>query len=342
MGMKMLTQLFLPLAQIYGGITTLRNLFFDWGIFKSSLIKAPSIGVGNLSLGGSGKSVLIDYLISFFKEKKNVLVISRGYKRKTNGVIVASENCTVDTIGDEPYQFFKKYKEIKIVVSEKRILGLKTINQLNIQPDIILLDDIMQHRYVRPQKMILTTTYSQPYFNDFLLPQGSLRENKSGIKRAQIIIVTKCPSDLSVLEQEEIKNKIKPLSYQSVFFSKIEYSKKIINNEKEKFLRSLRTKFLLITGVANPNPLIEFLEGEKFKFEHLEFPNHNQYSLTEIEKIKLKNKNKLILTTEKDFWKLEPYFNSDVLYYLPIKMSFFDNLETLRFHKLINYTLSKN
>ncbi len=340
MDMKMLTPLLLPLALIYGGITGLRNLFFDLGIFKSHLIKDPSIGVGNLSVGGTGKSVLIDYLIYFFKEENNVVVISRGYKRKTNGVIVASENCSVDTIGDEPYQFFKKHKEIKILVSEKRILGLKTINQMNIQSDILLLDDIMQHRYIHPQKMILTTTYKQPYYNDFLLPQGSLRENRSGIKRAQIIIVTKCPTDLSVLEQEEIKNKIKPLPYQYVFFSKIEYSKKIINNKKEKFLRSLRTKFLLITGVANPNPLIEFLEGEKFKFEHLEFPNHHQYCLAEIEKMKIKNK--LILTTEKDFWKLEPYFNSDILYYLPIKMSFFNNSETRRFHKLINSTLANN
>ncbi len=340
MGMKMLTQLLLPLAQIYGGITALRNLFFDWGILKSSLIKVPSIGVGNLSVGGTGKSVLIDYLIYFFKEENNVMVISRGYKRKTKGVIVASENCTVDTIGDEPYQFFKKHKQINIVVSEKRKLGLKKINQLSIQPDILLLDDIMQHRYIRPQKMILTTTYKKPYFNDFLIPQGSLRENKSGIKRAQIIVVTKCPLDLSVFEQEKIKNKIKPLPYQYVFFSKIEYSKKIINNKNEKFLKSLKTKFLLITGVANPKPLIEFLEEEKFKFEHLKFSNHHQYCLVEIEKIKVKNK--LILTTEKDFWKLEPYFNSNILYYLPIKMSFFNNSETQRFHKLINSTLAKN
>ena len=339
MVMKMSTPFLLPLALIYGGITALRNYFFEWGILKSTKTKHKSIGVGNLSVGGTGKSVVIDYLISLFKNKYNLAILSRGYKRNTTGVVVANMRSTSVSIGDEPFQFFKKHKGIDVIVAEKRIKGLAAIDQLENQPDILLLDDVMQHRYVKTNTLILTTSYQNPYYSDQLLPLGRLRESKSEVKRAQIILVTKCPDQMTNVQQKKIINKIKPFNYQSVFFTKIDYAEEIINREKKIILNSLTSPFLLITGIANPDPLVSYLEEKKLRFNHLRFSNHHQFSSLEIKKIKEINSNKIILTTEKDFGRLESYFKSDVLFYLPISMCFFNNKETQRFQNLLKDTL---
>ena len=335
MGMKMLTPLLFPAALIYGGITALRNYFFDWGILKSIKTKYKSIGVGNLSVGGTGKSVVVDYLITFFNHEQNLTVLSRGYKRRTRGVVVASKNCTYETIGDEPFQFYKKHNGIDVIVSERRIKAMQAIDQLKNQPDILLFDDVMQHRYVETDTLILTTCYNRPYFSDQHLPLGRLRESKSCASRAQIILVTKCPENLTNLQQKKILKEINPLSYQSVFFTKIDYSENVINREKNKPLDSLKFPFLLITGIDNPDPLVNFLEAKKLNFNHLKFSNHHLFSDSEIKNIKSKRSKELILTTEKDYARLENYFSSDVLFYLPIKMSFFNRNETQRFHGLI-------
>ncbi len=339
MDMKMFTPLLLPLALIYGGISALRNYFFDWGILKSIQTKHKSIGVGNLNVGGTGKSVVIDYLISFFKDQHNLVVLSRGYKRNTSGVVFASKRSTSETIGDEPFQFFKKHNGIDVIVSEQRNKGLAVIDQLKNQPDILLLDDVMQHRYVKTHTLILTSSYQKPYFSDQLLPLGRLRESKSGAARAQIILITKCPEDLTMAQQKKVIDRIKPLSYQSVFLTKIDYAENIINREKERALDSLKSTFLLITGIDNPNPLVSHLEEKKLNFNHLRFSNHHQFSSTEIKKIKSKNSNGLILTTEKDYGRLEAYFSSEVLFYLPITMSFFNNVETKKFQRLLKTPL---
>lgn len=342
MDMKIWTPFLLPLALVYGGITALRNYFFEWEILKSTPTKYKSIGVGNLSVGGTGKSVVIDYLISLFKNQYNLAVLSRGYKRNTTGVVIANMQSTSETIGDEPFQFFKKHKGVDVIVSEQRIKGLASIDQLENQPDILLLDDVMQHRYVKTHILILTTSYQSPYYSDQLLPLGRLREPKSGVKRAQIILVTKCPNKMTNEQQKKIINKIKPFNYQSVFFTKIDYAEEIINREKNITLNSLTSAFLLITGIANPDPLVSYLKGKKLRFSHLKFSNHHQFSLSEIKKIKAKSSNKFILTTEKDFGRLESYFKSDVLFYLPISMSFFDNKETKRFQNLLKATLAQD
>ena len=226
-----------------------------------------------------------------------------------------------------------------MIVAEKRIKGLAVIDQMENQPDILLLDDVMQHRYVKTNTLILTTSYQNPYYSDKLLPLGRLRESKSEVKRAQIILVTKCPEQMTNVQQKKIIIKIKPFNYQSVFFTKIDYAEEIINREKKIILNSLTSPFLLITGIANPDPLVSYLEGKKFRFNHLRFSNHHQFSSLEIKKIKEKNSNKIILTTEKDFGRLESYFKSDVLFYLPISMCFFNNEETQRFQNLLKDTL---
>ena len=195
MDMKLLESVLFPFSLFYGTTIALRNFLFDKGILSSQTTKIPNIGVGNLSVGGTGKSVVIDYLISNFKEQYSLVVISRGYKRKTSGVIVANPNSTVHEIGDEPYQFLSKHN-VRIIVSEKRKRALKVISEFKKLPDIILFDDIMQHRYITPQCLIVTTNYSKPYFQDNLLPLGRLRESPKQIKRAQIILVNKCPENL--------------------------------------------------------------------------------------------------------------------------------------------------
>jgi len=335
MDMKMWTTFLHPFAWIYGEIMVLRNYLFDKGVLKSHLIEQSSIAVGNLSAGGTGKSVAIDYLISHFKANFSLAVISRGYKRSTKGVVIASKRSTAEILGDEPFQFFSKHPEIQVLVAEKRLQALDAIQTLEKKPEVLLFDDLLQHRYLIPKVMILTTTYAQPYFEDSLLPLGQLREAPKGARRAEVILVTKCPNDLNLEQQERIRNNINPLKNQALFFTKIEYSKKILNHKHSKPLTSFSSPFLLITGVANPTPLLEHLQENKIPFSHLEFPDHHVFKPNEIENIKKQQQGRTLLTTEKDFGRLQPYFALGEVYYLPIKMSFLSKEEEEAFLKLL-------
>ena len=321
MDMKLLESVLFPFSLFYGTTIALRNFLFDKGILSSQTTKIPNIGVGNLSVGGTGKSVVIDYLISNFKEQYSLVVISRGYKRKTSGVIVANPNSTVHEIGDEPYQFLSKHN-VRIIVSEKRKRALKVISEFKKLPDIILFDDIMQHRYITPQCLIVTTNYSKPYFQDHLLPLGRLRESPKQIKRAQIILVNKCPENLSIKDQTLFINKIKILAEKRVYFTTIAYENNLKNKLKSINLNSIKNSFLLITGIANPEYLVNFLNKKEFNFLHLKFPNHHNFKENEIKEIKRQQKGRKIITTEKDFGRLESYFTSNELFYLPIKLKF--------------------
>ena len=191
------------------------------------------------------------------------------------------------------------------------------------KPDIIIFDDLMQHRYITPHCLITTTSFDQFFFDDRLLPLGRLREHPSQIKRASIILVTKCPNDLSHQDQLEIKRKINPFSIQKVFFTKLEYGKNIINKITKKSLTKLKFNFILVTGIANSEYLVSYLKSKSISFEHLKYPNHHNFSLSDIKKIIRARQGKIILTTEKDFGRLEPYFNSNELFYLPVEMRFF-------------------
>ena len=321
MDMKLLQSVLFPFSLIYGTIIALRNFLFDKGILNSQTPKIPNIGVGNLSVGGTGKSIVVDYLISIFKAQYSIVVISRGYKRKTRGVIVANSTSTAHSIGDEPYQFLSKHN-IGIVVAEKRKRALKVISEFNELPDRILFDDIMQHRYIKPKCLIVTTTYSKPYFQDSLLPLGRLRESPKQIKRAQIILVNKCPKNMSTEDQRFFINKIKPLADKKVYFTTIAYENIIKNRLKSMNLNSIKNSFLLITGIANPKYLVNFFNKKGFDFLHLKYPNHHNFKENEIKEIKKQQKGRKIITTEKDFGRLESYFTSDELFYIPIKLKF--------------------
>ena len=321
MDMKLLESVLFPFSLLYGTIIALRNILFDKGILNTQTPKIPNVGVGNLSVGGTGKSVVIDYIISIFKEQYSLVLISRGYKRKTKGVIVANSNSTAYEIGDEPYQFLSKHN-VGIIVSEKRERALKVISEFKKLPDIILFDDIMQHRFITPQCLIVTTTYSEPFFRDNLLPAGRLRESPKQIKRAQIILINKCPDNISIKDQTLFIDKIKPLACDRVYFTTIAYENSVKNKLKSINLNSIKNSFLLITGIANPKYLVDYLNKKGLDFLHLKYPNHHNFKENEIKEIRRQQKGRKIITTEKDFGRLENYFTSNELFFIPIKLKF--------------------
>ena len=323
MGMNTWRVLLFPFALLYGGITTLRNVFFDGGLLPIHKIQTPSIGVGNLSVGGTGKSVVVDYLISNFKNQFRIAVLSRGYGRVVKGVFVADENSTAASIGDEPYQFFSKHREIKVVVAEKRLLGLRKIEQAQPEVDLLILDDVMQHRFVQPTALVLTTTYTEPYSSDFVLPMGNLRESRAGAQRADVILVTKCPDDLTEQQMKDFREGLNVRPNQNVFFSKINYATSIQNKGTQIKLNTLKTPFTLITGIADPAPLEAYLRSLQLDFVHLSFPDHHRFTPSDIKQIKSTQNSGVILTTEKDFTRLYLLLQDENLFYLPIEMGFF-------------------
>lgn len=315
--MKLVRYLLLPVVPIYYLVTWLRNMFYDLSWKSSTSYQIPIICVGNLSVGGTGKTPTIEYLIRLLQENYKVATLSRGYKRESSGFIIADEQATVRSIGDEPFQFYSKFKDVIVAVDSDRRRGISNLIQLK-RPDIVLLDDAFQHRKVKAGYNILLTAYDKLYCDDIVLPTGDLREPKSGAKRANLIVVTKCPDTLSEAEKAIIKKRLKPLPNQVVFFSSIEYSKRILNEKEDLSLNELKGEtFTLVTGIANPKPLQKYLENEGLKFEHLNFKDHHNFTNDEILSLKKKRK---ILTTEKDYVRLLPYFkDNDALFYLPIE-----------------------
>ena len=330
--MKKLKFIGFPIALFYGVVMQLRKLLFKTGILKSKSIPWPSVGVGNLSVGGTGKSVVIMYLIDLFYDTKKVAVISRGYKRVTKGVIVADKNCTTASLGDEPYQFYKAYPRINVIVSEKRQKAVDHLQNLFPTPEVLLLDDIYQHQYVIPGLMILTTSFDTPFYKDFLLPVGNLRELRKEKSRADIILVTKCPNAIEAKQKEEILKSIKPALNQKVYFTTIQYSEWIQNETEKKHLKTfLTSSFVLVTGIANATHLVCHLNEIGLEFDHFCFPDHHLFSKKELNEIKEKSRSKLVLTTEKDYHRLILNWKTPQVYFLPIQMQFLFSEEEQHF-----------
>ncbi|MFB9054479.1 tetraacyldisaccharide 4'-kinase [Formosa undariae] len=315
--MKLLRYIFFPIVPIYYGITWLRNKLFDLGILESTSYNFPVICVGNLSVGGTGKTPMIEYLIRLLKDEKKVATLSRGYKRKSEGFQIGKKGVTAAVLGDEPFQFYSKYSnKITVAVDANRREGIEKLLELNSKPDVILLDDAYQHRAVKAGFNILLTTYADIYTSDIVLPTGNLREPKSGAKRADIIIVTKCPEALSEIEKTKIIKSISPKSNQKVFFSAIKYAEVVVSKSEEIPLVNV-PKFTLITGIANPKPLVNFLTEKGLEFEHLNFKDHHDFTPEELDAFKQKA---FIITTEKDFMRLNQFpFLDENLFYLSIE-----------------------
>lgn len=324
--MKILRYILFPVVPIYYFVTWLRNKLYDWGIKSSKAYDFPVICVGNLSVGGTGKTPMIEYLIRLLQNDYKIATLSRGYKRNTKGFVIANATSNALSIGDEPFQFYKKFENIIVSVDADRQNGIEQLRNLQPQPEIILLDDAFQHRKVKAGFNILLTAYDNLFTDDWLLPTGNLREPKSGAKRANVIMVTKCPKNLSETEKQSMVQRIQPLPYQSLFFSHIEYSKVIYNQKDEKPLEDLKsTHITLVTGIANAKPLVDYLSDEGINFEHQNFKDHHEFSDNDIQNLKSKA---FILTTEKDYMRLQSHFvNEEQLYYLPIETKIEKDLE---------------
>jgi len=332
---KFLRKIAFPFSILYGLITSLRNYLYDVGLLKSTHFKTPTIVVGNLSLGGTGKTPQIEYLIDLLKNNCKIAVLSRGYKRKSNGFLIADSTISAEIIGDEPFQIYLKHPEVIVCVDADRTNGITKLEELENPPQVILLDDAFQHRKVRGGFNILLTTYDNLYVNDTMLPTGDLREKASGANRAQAIIVTKCPADISETAQKEITKKLHPKTNQQVFFTAISYDTRLKGDSKLDLSELADFQILLLTGIANPKPLTDYLKSKKLNFKHLKYPDHHHFSLNELGEINsayesLSATNKIILTTEKDYVRIFGKLKN--LHYLSIKTTFiarkneFDNL----------------
>lgn len=328
--MKFLRILLSPLGIIYWLVTYCRNLFYDLGIFKSYKILGKSIVVGNLSVGGTGKTPHIEYLIRLLHNKE-VATLSRGYKRKTKGFILADKSATAETLGDEPFQFYSKFKtKLSVSVDANRKNGVEQLQKL-VNPDVILLDDAFQHRKVKAGFYVLLTDYSKLFCNDFILPLGDLRESSLGKKRADVIIVTKCPRKLSDIAQEKIKEKLNADCL--VFFSTIQYSKICFSNTTALPLDEFAEK-VIIAGIAKPKPFVDFIKNDGD--DVLLFADHHDFSDEDVVAIIKKANGKKIITTEKDYMRLKNKISSEQLFYLPITISILSNKKEFD-KKIIDY-----
>ena len=320
-GMNFLRFFLFPLAILYSSITNFRNLFFDLGIFTSRKYKNPTIGVGNLSVGGTGKSVCVDYIVSLVKKNNEVAILSRGYGRLTKGYVEAKEVSTYKDLGDEPLMLYRKHPEVRVAVAERRRLGMENLLKKAKSDTVFVWDDCFQHRWVSPDLMILLTSFEHLFVNDCHLPVGSLRELSLGKKRADIVIVTKCPTKLNKQNKVQITQKLQLAKTQKLFFSKIGYADQIRNQERTIPIDKIENiPFVLITGIADPKPLLYYLKAIGGQFEHLQFADHHLFTDKDIEKIKSRANGRMILTTEKDFVRLAPMIQSDLLFYLGIEM----------------------
>ncbi|WP_409415597.1 tetraacyldisaccharide 4'-kinase [Flavobacterium sp. PS2] len=319
--MNLLRKLLFPFSILYGIITSIRNFLFDKGVLKSTSFDIPIIAVGNLSVGGTGKTPQIEYLIRLLSNTYQVATLSRGYKRQSEGFVLADETSNAVILGDEPFQFFQKFKNIQVAVDANRTNGIQKLLSQSKKPQVILLDDAFQHRKVKAGFYILLTSYGDLYADDWMLPTGNLRESRSGAKRANIVIVTKCPSGLQESEQQNIRRKLKLEPSQELYFTYIDYDDCIYSQTGKLAIEEIKNEpKLLLAGIAKPAPFFKFL---KFNDDEcLTFPDHHYFTETDITTIANKAKKHKIITTEKDYVRLKDTNIAPQLFYLPIKSTF--------------------
>ncbi|WP_396173232.1 tetraacyldisaccharide 4'-kinase [Flavobacterium sp.] len=318
--MILLRKIFFPFSILYGIVTAIRNYLYDQGFLKSYSFQTPVIVVGNLSVGGTGKTPQIEYLIRLFSDRYRVATLSRGYKRKSEGFVLANEKSTVEEIGDEPFQFFKKFDTILVAVDAHRKNGIEQLLLQEKKPEIILLDDAFQHRKVKAGFYILLTSFADLYADDCMLPAGNLREYRSNANRADVIIVTKCPPNLSQESQQIVRNKLNSKENQHLFFSAITYDEYCFSEHERKPVELLKqTDKVLVAGIAKPEPFFDYLKNDSDVV--LKFSDHHDFTSEEIESIRNQASGKPIITTEKDFMRLQGKIPAQQLFYLPIQSS---------------------
>lgn len=344
---KNLRLLLLPFSLVYGMVTFIRNKFYDWGLLRSVCFDLPVICVGNLVVGGSGKTPVTEYLVRLLGNYK-IAILSRGYGRSTKGFILADGSATAESIGDEPMQFYRKFPQVTVAVCEDRVKGIEI---LKAEHDLIILDDAYQHRRVNAGYHILLFEYQKLLKPQFLLPAGNLRESFSGYLRADAILITKVPGVLSQREKEQVSKRFES-KYKPVF-SKIQYGELApVFPAEGPYVPGLdeNTRVFLLTGIANPAPLLSYLSGLELQVEHHEYGDHHRFSLSEIRKLadafqREKGDKKLIVTTEKDAQRLSDIGIKELLlnlpvFYLPIKISLQEEDKLTFDQNILNYVSS--
>lgn len=319
--MKLLRKILFPIGFIYWLVTFVRNWLYDINFFKSKSYNLPIIAIGNLSAGGTGKTPHTEYLIQLLKDKYKIAVLSRGYKRSTKGFVMANEAISAAELGDESYQIHTKFPDVSVAVCEDRQTGIENLIA-NINPNVILLDDAFQHRKVKASFYVLLTAYDDLFSDDFILPFGNLRESAIGKKRANVVIVTKCPVTLSEQEQDKVKQKLNVDV--PVFFTSIDYDKEVFSTEKSmNVLEVISEEKVIVAGIAKPKYFMDYLNSGNDKLQI--YPDHHNFSEQEVSELNSLAEDKILVTTEKDFVRLNGKIKSDKLFYLPIKVKFLNS-----------------
>lgn len=355
--MKILAKMILtPCSYIYGAVVRVRNFFFNTGVLKQREFDIPVVSVGNLAVGGTGKTPHTEYIVNRLCMHYKMAVLSRGYKRKTHGFVLASSNLTSYDLGDEPYQIYRKFgSSVEVAVCEDRVKGIETLLAIKPELNLFVLDDAYQHRYVKPRVSVLLTDYRRLPCDDNMLPLGELREPKEGISRADIVVVTKCPSDIKPIDINVVKKKLNLAKWQKVFFSTYKYKDLLpvfsgeTSYQPDLNWLNVSDTVLVVTGIANPVPMVKYLKQFKAKVKVIHFSDHHDYSREDLSFImktfdKLAGERKFIVTTEKDAVRLinNAYFPHALrkqMFYLPIEVDFlpgeedFINVLTSKFTK---------
>jgi tetraacyldisaccharide 4'-kinase len=339
-----------PLSLIFGLIVYLRNKLYDSKIFKSYEFDVPVISIGNITVGGTGKTPHTEYLVDLLRKQFNVVTVSRGYKRKTKGYKEVEVTSTALEVGDEPLQIKNKFNDIQVVVDEKRVHAINKLLSQDPVPDVILLDDAYQHRSVIPGINILLIDYNRPISTDWLLPYGRLREGKMQERRANIIIYTKCPSEIKPITRRLTMKEVHLRPYQSLYFTTMVYGDPVpVFPGEAPIVQSLlagNQSILLIVGIAGPEHIQKYLESFTSDITVLKFPDHHNYSASDLNKMEqkffeLSSEKKLVITTEKDSMRLKdldiPPVIRENLYYIPLKIKFLDSEGKSFDEKIVNY-----
>lgn len=326
--MKLLPVLLFPFAVIYDLVTRVRNSLYDRGMKPSATFEVPLIGVGNLAVGGTGKTPMVEYLIRLLRDDYRMATLSRGYGRATRGVRLAGDAESAKTIGDEPMQLFRKFgNDVVVAVGEERVFAVPHILDHHPDVNLVVLDDVFQHRRIQPAFQILLTDYRRPFVDDFLLPAGRLRESRDGATRADVVVVTKCPRSISDDDMQALTRSIRRYTPAPVFFSAVRYGEvRCVTSEGA----ALPENVVLVSGIAYAAPLEEYLRLGHRVAGHLRFGDHHRYTSQDIDRIcaVAAGANAGVITTEKDLTKLDPAAfrtRSTALYVIPVEMEFLKN-----------------
>ncbi len=338
--MKWYNWILFPISLVYWIITSIRNIFFEIGIFKENKFNIPIIGVGNITVGGTGKTPHSQYISELLQKKFKIAILSKGYGRKTKEFKYVNINSNYNEVGDEALQMKKNLPKEIVAVDHKRVNGLNKIMKEHPSVNCIILDDAFQHRSVKIGFNILLCDYNNPIYKDYIMPVGLLRESKKGIKRADCVVISKCPENLTLEESNRIKKKLK--FTKEVFFSKVVYDKIVSLNGNKTIKKSSIKKVLLVTGIANSSPIIEYLEKLNIQIKHIKYKDHFHYQKKDINKIidiyKREISEIIILTTEKDAQKMKVFeeLSKFPVYYLKVSIDFIRNKDKFE-EKILKY-----